>query len=267
MRVVLGWIALAIFLLGIGALLLGAVTGLLPADFFDEAANVWAVAVVLGGALGLFLVLSSGLSASPRPRPFIFDRGEARRGRLEIGAGSIDFNVSAHAPDMVEILAGGQAAGGHLPRFNADGGAAAIQFPTRPLPIFGVDLSEVTLTPNVPWAVEVRTSLGNLDMDLFHLIVPSVEVRGALGDIHLITPTAGVTAASLTTWLGDARIEVPTGVAVRINARPSKFAEIKVDEKRWPRLDDGSWVSPDYTTAPHRLTLNLKTTFGNISVS
>lgn len=267
MRVVLGWIALAVFLLGLGALLVGAVAGLLPDKFFDQAANVWAVAIVLGGALGLFLVLNSGLSASPRPRPFILDRGEARRGRLEIGAGAIDFNVSVHAPDMIEILAGGQAAGGHLPRFNAAGGEATIHFPARPLPIFGVDLSEVTLTPNVPWSVEVKTGLGNLELDLFHLNAPSVEVRTGLGDIHLITPTAGVTAASVTTWLGDTRIEVPTGVAVRINAKPSRFAEIKVDEKRWPRRDDGSWVSPDYTTAPHRLTLNLKTTFGNISVS
>ena len=267
MRVVIGWVGLAVFVVGAAALLLAWSANALPPGFFDRPGNVWPVALVLGGGLGLFLLLNSGLSASARPRPYIFDRGEARRGRLRISAGATDFKVSAHAPDMAEILAGDQAAGGYTPQFSADGGEAAISFRRSPLPLRGVDLTEVTLSPNVPWLLEVKSGIGNLDIDLFELSVPSVEVRGRWGDAHLIVPAAGATNAALSTWLGDARIEVPAGVAVKIDSRSGRFAKINVDERRWPRQSNGAWASPDFDTSPHRLTLNLKTTFGDLSVS
>lgn len=267
MRVVLGWIALAIFIVGAAALLVAWAASLIPAGYFDQPANVWTVALVLGGSLGLSLLLNSSLSANPHPRPFIFDRGEARRGRVQINAGAIDFNISAHAADMSEILAGGQAAGGHVPRFAADGGEVSLSFPRRPLPVAGADVSEVTLSPNVPWSLAVKSGLGNIDLDLFELSIPSVVVHGGWGDIHLMAPAAGVTTASLTTWLGDARIEIPIGVAGRISAKTSRFAQIKVDERRWPRAGDSVWASPDYAAAAHKLSLDLKTTFGSISVS
>lgn len=267
MRVVLGWIALAIFVLGAAALLMAWAAGLITAGVFDQPATVWTVALVLGGSLGLSLLLNSSLSASPRPRPFIFDRGEARRGRVQISAGAIDFNISAHAADMSEILAGGQAAGGHIPRFAASGGEASLSFPRRPLPLAGADLSDVTLSPNVPWTLAVKSDLGNIDLDLFELRIPSVVVQGGWGDIHLMSPAAGVTTASLATWLGDARIEIPIGVAARISARAGRFAQIKVDERRWPRAGDGVWASPDYAAAAHKLSIELQTKFGTIAVS
>jgi hypothetical protein len=267
MRQQVGWLALAVFALAVAGLGIGLVAGLLPPDFFEQPSNVWLVVIVLGGSLGVFLLLNSSLSASPRPRPFIFDRGTVRRGRLQISAGAIDFNVTAHAAEMSDILAGGQAAGGQAPRLRQDGGDAIIVFPRRPLPLAGVTLSEVTLSPNVPWTVDVRSGLGQVELDLFELSIPSVEVRTGWGDVRLIAPAAGVTNASLVTWLGDARIEVPTGVAVRINARSQRFAQVKVDERRFPRSSNGAWASPDYATAQHRLTLNLNTTFGDISVA
>jgi hypothetical protein len=168
---------------------------------------------------------------------------------------------------MSEILAGGQAAGGHMPRLRQEGGDAIILFPRRPVPLAGGALSEVTLSPNVPWTIDVRSGLGHMELDLFELSTPSVDVRTGWGDVRLIAPAAGMTNASLVTWLGDARIEIPTGVAVRINARPQRFGQVKVDERRWPRGNNGAWASPDFATAQHRLTLNITTTFGDVSVA
>jgi hypothetical protein len=267
MRSVVALVALAVFVLGTLAFLGAWAAGALPADFLDRPLFVWTVVLVLGGSLGLFVLLNSGLSASPKPRPFIFDRGTTRRGRLNISAGAIDFNVSAHAADMSEILAGGQAAGGHTPRLRLEGGDATLSFPRRPLPLAGEVVSDVTLSPNVPWSLELRSGLGEFDLDLFELNVPTLEVRCGWGDIRLVTPTAGVTSASVSTWLGDARVEIPAGVAARIDARRSRFAEIKVDEDRWQPDGNGAWASADFDTNPHRLTLNLVTTFGNIAVS
>jgi hypothetical protein len=260
-------LALAVCVLGPLALLGAWAAGALPPSFLQQPLYVWAVIIVLGGSLGLFILLNSGLSASARARPFIFDRGTTRRGRLNLNAGAIDFNVSAHAADMAEILAGGQAAGGHTPRLRLEGGDATLSFPRRPLPLVGEAVSDVTLSPNVPWVLELRTGLGELDLDLFALNVPTVDVRTSWGDVRLVAPSAGITTAGLTTWLGDARVEVPNGVAVRINARRTRFAEIKVDERRWPPAGSDTWASADFESNPHRLTLNLATSFGNISVA
>jgi hypothetical protein len=267
MRSVIGLVALAVFVLGTLALLAAWAAGALPPSFLEQPIYIWTAAIVLGGALGLFLLLNSGFSVSPRARPFIFDRGTTRRGRLQINAGAVDFNVSAHAADMSEILAGGQAAGGHTPRVRLDGGDAIISFPRRPVPLAGASASDVTLTPNVPWVVEASSGLGELELDLFELSVPELAVRSGWGDVRLVAPAAGITSAKVTTWLGDARIEVPSGVAVQISAKGGRFAEVKVDEHRWPGGSNGSWISPDFESNPHRLTLNLATTFGNISVA
>jgi hypothetical protein len=267
MRLLLGWLALTVFALG--AIGLGAAwaTDTLPPGIFNQPVNVIIAVVVLGGSLFVFLFLLTGLSASPQPKPFIFDRGTVRRGRLQVNAGAIDFNVSAHAAEMAEILAGGQASGGHTPRLRQDGGDAIIMFSRRPMPLAGVTHSDVTLSPNVPWTLDVRSGLGELELDLFELSIPSVDVRTGWGDVRMVAPAAGLTNASLATWLGDARVEIPDGVAVRINAQTQRFGEVKVDEKRWPRGGNGGWASPDFATARHRLTLNLTTTFGNITIS
>ncbi len=267
MRSVIGLSALAVFVLGTLGLLGAWAVGALPPGFLEQPVYVWSAALVLGGALGLFLLLNSGLSVSPRARPFIFDRGTTRRGRLHINAGAVDFNVSAHAAEMAEILAGGQAAGGHTPRVRLDGGDAIISFPRRPVPLAGASASDVTLSPNVPWVVLVTTGIGELELDLFELSVPELEVRSAWGDVRLVAPAAGVTTATLSTWLGDARVEVPSGVAVQIKAKGGRFAEVRVDERRWPSRSNGTWVSRDFDSNPHRLTLDLATTFGNISVA
>ncbi len=266
MRSVIALAALAVFVIGTLAVLGLLVADVLPPGFFSNPLYLWPTVLVLGGALVLFVLLNSGLSVSPKARPFIFDRGTTRRGRLSLHAGAIDFNVSAHAADMAEILAGGQAAGGHTPRLRLEGGDATLSFPRRPVPLVGEAMSDVTLSPNVPWVLDLRAGLGELDLDLFALNVPNLEVRTGWGDVRLVAPSAGITSAALTTWLGDARVEIPQGVAVRINSRPGRFAEVSVDEQRWARIENGVWASPDFDESAHQLTLNLNTSFGSISV-
>jgi hypothetical protein len=75
---------------------------------------------------------------------------------------------------------------------------------------------------------------------------------------------AGATAVKAQSGAASLVLEVPTGVAARINIRMA-IGSSQVDESRFPRTALG-YESPDYATAPNRIDMDIQGGVGSVRV-
>jgi hypothetical protein len=134
-------------------------------------------------------------------------------GSLEFRRGAAEVKISAD-PDMRELYRAEFE--GSPPNITVDGGTVSVEYPRR-WRSFDWRRSAVRLTLNgsIPWSVEVRGGLANLEADLSRLQLSSFEMTGGASNIDVTLPRPqGTVPVRLSGGASGIAFHRPAGVPV-----------------------------------------------------
>ena len=118
----------------------------------------------------------------------------------------------------------------------------------------------------VPIDIGVYGGATTLDLDLQDLTVRSLDVAAGVADIAVAMPAnAGRTDASFRIGGGSLDIEIPAGIAARIELEGG-VSSVDIDTARFPSRGDGRFASPDFETAANGVAITIDAGAGDISI-
>lgn len=122
---------------------------------------------------------------------------------------------------------------------------------------------ELMLNRDVPLDLQIRTGVGESDIDLSLLNLTNLSVSTGVGQTTIIMPGQGQVSGVINGGVGELLIRIPDGMAARIDVKTGLGAShIGGDFVR-----DGSvYTSPGYETAVDRLDLELRAGIGQVTV-
>lgn len=124
---------------------------------------------------------------------------------------------------------------------------------------------EISLSPEVPLQLEIKTGASDSRLDLSRLRVTDLRLETGASSTDIVLPAeAGHTRADIKSGMASVTIRVPNGVAAHIHSQGG-LSSTRVAQ-RFARLEAGRYQSPDYQTATNKLELNIKQGMGSVEV-
>ena len=124
---------------------------------------------------------------------------------------------------------------------------------------------EARFTRNIPLTIDVKSAVGNMNLDLRELKVTELRMDVDAGNYTVKMPaSAGTTRAYIKADVVNLEIAIPEGVAARLKADVD-LAAFEVDESRFPRKGD-YYISENFDSAENRIELELDCDIGRIEV-
>ncbi len=188
-----------------------------------------------------------------------------KRGHLEFTAGAARLTLDAATPAGVLFHARFE---GRPPRVTARDGTVTIAYPR--FGPFGWKKSgaAVSLSPDVPWDLEVRGGVARLDGDLTGLRLTRLEVRGGSHAVELWLPRpTGAVQVRFTGGASDIALRRPAGTEARLRITGGAAA-LQFDAQRLGAVG-GTVVleSPGFAAAADRYDFELTGGAAGISVT
>ncbi len=284
-----------LMLITIGVLFLLANQGVLPLTFWEIAARYWPLIFILIGleiivgrqsmmgaliVLGLWIVIVGGvlwLSFTQAGAPLTGGTteeiaqplGDLKSATVELNFGFARTEVTAiDSPDLMRGKFT-HAQGTRVTKsYNVAGteGRLTLKEEGVNFMLGGARQSrwDIGLSSQIPIALRVNGGVGNGNLDLSALNIPSLNIDTGVGSLKITTPKTGVTTMRVNGGVGSATIIIPPGVAARIKVDQG-IGSTRVDISRFPRVGD-VYQSADYTTAPNKIDIDLDGGIGSISV-
>jgi predicted membrane protein len=123
---------------------------------------------------------------------------------------------------------------------------------------------DVGLSSQIPIALRVNGGVGNGNLDLSALNIPSLNIDTGVGSLKITTPKTGVTTMRVNGGVGSATIIIPPGVAARIHVNGG-LGSTNVDQTRFPKAGD-IYQSANYTTAESKIDIDIDGGVGSVNV-
>jgi hypothetical protein len=125
---------------------------------------------------------------------------------------------------------------------------------------------QVDLSPRLSLELDIEMDVGDSHLDLQDLRAEAVEIETHVGEVQVTLPAQVQRGhVRIRCDVGNVVVTVPEGVAVRIDAE-TDVGETTVDGDRFPWQSEGIYQSPDYSTAPYRLDVEIEVAAGAITV-
>ncbi|MEP6986845.1 MAG: LiaF domain-containing protein, partial [Chloroflexota bacterium] len=134
------------------------------------------------------------------------------------------------------------------------------------VPVFDWNLS---LNPRIPLALHIEKGRGELDLDFTKTHLTDFRLEMGDGSVSLRLPdNAGETAVHIQAGIGSIAIQVPSGVAARIQVFKGQ-GNLEVDLARFPIVEAGGteYCSSDYETATNRAKIHLELGLSSVKVT
>lgn len=248
--------------------------------------------IVLAGLGALVLIVgaaavNANLPATPATAPAAAtqldtDLGGASQAAVTVrfGAGQLDLGPldSPRAGQLASMTYNGPADQAPQPHYTAvDGGLGQLDYQVsgRPgaqpaFPFAGGRADsrmDVDLAPEVPiTSLIIQTGATSAHLDLSTLRVSKVDMSVGAATAWLRVPkAAGVTNLHISGGASNITIEVPQGVAARIQHHGG-LSTLNVDQSRFPQVSDGVYRSSDFDTATNKVDITLETGVTSIQV-
>jgi hypothetical protein len=122
----------------------------------------------------------------------------------------------------------------------------------------------IGITSEIPVDLELETGANRSTIDLCALRIRHLEISTGASDTSVGLPATGETSVHVQCGLGSMKLEVPHGVAARIESQIWLGSTI-VDETRFPRVT-GGWASVDYESAADRVDISAEGGLGSVLV-
>jgi hypothetical protein len=252
-----------LILIALGVLFLLGNFNLINFDFGQFISTWWPMILIL---IGLDILFESALyRGRGHVETLSIDRGGADRAdvRLDFGAGKL--RLGAAAPGK---LIDGTFGGGVRHEVSADGRVHLRSewdyawwgwWRGR-----GFDWT-VGVTAELPVTLRVDSGAADTMLDLTDLKVTDFQLHtGASSTVVKMPRSAGLTSAKIEAGAASVVVLVPDGVAARIQSSMG-LGSTDIDQRRFP-FANGEYASPDYDTAPNRLSLRLEGGVGSLTV-
>ena len=187
--------------------------------------------------------------------------------RLQHGAGKIQVTVGTAPGNLVE----GEIIGG-LDLDKRQRGdvldvrlkAAWSGFPFDWSPGQTMDWN-LRLNRDVPMSLELETGASDARLDLSDLQISELVLKSGASSTTLTLPSsADYTRVKIEAGVASVKIEVPDGVAARINSR-SGLSSMNVSDQRFPKTGD-RYESTDYAHAENKVEIDVEMGVGSVVV-
>jgi hypothetical protein len=259
----LAYCALAAILVILGVAMLASELQVLPAEWARPLTVAGPVAVMLAGAA---LALWGWPGARGRLPAFAVERGEVVCGELVAITGGAD--LALHPFAGTSQLAVGHFPNTSGPRVELDGKRARLTLePRLARPHLAAGPWSLAVARGLPWDLDLRAGGGHLDLDLAGLIVASLRLHSAFGNVALTLPSYGQPDLRLRLALGDLHVTVPEGLEVRLRLKSGPLVRVTMDERRFVNVAPNEWMTPLYPTTTQRCTLLVDMSAGDLRVA
>ena len=245
----------------IGVVLLLSTTGNLGSDAGDLIAQWWPWALI---ALGVWFVIGAVVPSGRRlTETLVLPLGNAGEAsvRIGFGAGTLRTHAAA-AGDLVD----GSFVGGVTYREVGQNQVELAQDTTYGVPWLDRRSDwDVGLTAAVPLDLRVEAGACRVMLDLRDLRVRTLKIKTGASEARVVLPqAAGATTVRAETGAASLTMEVPRGVAARIQGRMA-LGTTQVDQALFPRTVAG-YESPDYATAANRVDIDVQGGVGSVRI-
>ena len=197
--------------------------------------------------------------------------GNLQSAQIEIDftAGSLMLgSLHSGSPNLVEAISNVKDAGSDIRTdFRRQGSAGRLQLSTEHIKrrLHSETSWEVRLTRNIPLTIDVKSAVGNLDLDLRQLEVTELRMDVDAGSYAVKMPSsAGTTRAYIKADIANIEITIPDGVAARIKADVD-LAAFDLDDSRFPKKGD-YYMSDDFDHAENRIDVELDCDIGRVEI-
>lgn len=248
----LGWLGLLLTAAGAGMQVLALSSG-----------RVLAETLIGGGVatLGLGVLLGGELILGPPLRLFSA-RGEAVRGEVVARAVLCDLTLSGGLDDRLASVRFGPFG---RPFFRAASGMATLRLINGLRP--NLAPWEVALAGNVLWDVDVRSTLGDLTLDLGGLRLEHVTARTALGRLRVRAPLRGYVQMHLRSAMGVIEVDIPPQVAAQVTLRTGALAAVTIHNGRLREVAPHCYRTEDYEAAASQIDLEIDCAAGAVHIA
>lgn len=248
-----------IFLIVVGGILALVTLGVIEAEFWAVALAAFLIGV---GALSIWAATRRG---APSEMAVDVPLQGAAEGRVVVrfGAGRLRIGAGASAANLVELR--GDIPAGYRTAASADGRKLEVVISVDALaygipPWSWVDNRppewDVRLAKGVPLELRLESGACEARLDLTDLDVRVFGLSTGASDTEVRMPAAPAhRRAAIRLGAGAVRMILPDGVAGRILTRTG-LGDVAVDRIRFPRVQDG-FESPGYATAENRTEIQI----------
>ena len=230
------------------------------------------VAILLVGSVAAAAWMSAGEDGLDRISHLQEPLGETRvlEATLKFGAGTITLgDLPEGSPNLVEAefrSSGRPEEAAHS--LTRSGEKAELVLERTASAFFGGSVTQewdVLLSPDVTINLVVQSGASDITLDLEDLQVTDLRVGTGASNTRVVLPGATeFTSAKIAVGAADLTVEVPQGVAARIDT-DTGLASVNINETRFPKAN-GYNQSPDYDTAEHRVALEIDGGLASIKV-
>ena len=248
-----------------------------------------ALVVVVGALVAAWPLSGSEASAGDRTiEDFTVEIGNAESARVELTLGATHLELRSGAdPDVIATGSLSSCRDGAL-RLDVDdrAGVRTVRLSTNrgawdwfSCGGFGdtsADLWSLALNPELPMVLQIDIGASESDIDLTDLNISRLEINTGASDTHVRLPrAAGRTSATFNIGAANLEIEIPVGVAARIDVEAG-LASLSIDQSRFPSRGgdgisgiaiQGIYESPDFDSAENRVDIKIQGGASSISVT
>ncbi|HEY82404.1 MAG TPA: cytochrome d ubiquinol oxidase subunit II [Dehalococcoidia bacterium] len=196
------------------------------------------------------------------------DNLERARVEIDLSAGSLTIgSLPTGSTNFVEAMSGGKP-GDMLATFQRQDGEGLLILRTKPTSqqVWNEAEShwEVNLSREIPLALEIKSAVGDLNLDLSQLSVTELGMDIDAGNCVIQMPASASTKAYIKADLANIEVTIPEGVAAKLKIAADLTA-LEIDEGRFPRRGD-YYISPDFEQAVNQLELELDSDLGRVQI-
>lgn len=125
---------------------------------------------------------------------------------------------------------------------------------------------DIKLARDIPLTLDIRSAVGNLDLDLGELSVTSLQMAVDAGNYIVRMPaSAGNTRASIKADVANLEVIIPQGVAARLRG-DTALSALEIDKNRFSSRGEYILSTEDFEHAKNRLELELDCAIGRVQV-
>jgi len=221
-------------------------------------------------ALGAWILLGTIFRRAPeREHASIpLEGAQSARVRVQHGAGRLEVSAGAG----IGLLAEGDFTGGLEHGSKVQGNALEVKmnppeqiFPFAWSPGTSLDWS-FGLTRDIPLSLDFETGASESRLNLRELRLTELRLKtGASATTIDLPANAGYTRVSVESGAASVNINVPEGVAARIQTKGG-LSTIQVDSQRFPQTG-GVYQSADYETAANKVEMDIQMGVGSVNIN
>ncbi len=123
---------------------------------------------------------------------------------------------------------------------------------------------ELSLSRDIPIALDVTTGVGASNLDLSQLDLEQLNVETGVGSTQLYLPRRGRLSATVSTGVGELDVIIPTGMAARIRV-DGGLSNVNVSGKDY-RHEENVYISSGFDDATDRIDLAISAGIGQITI-